>query len=80
MDFTIPDYFYVDESFYKGVYEPRFESVTFTRFDEKRFVDASCKDLDEDTLKLTLVLTYYMKTEFSDVDTHRYISLAEDED
>lgn len=30
MDFIIPDYFYMDESFYKGAYEPRFESVTFT--------------------------------------------------
>lgn len=29
MDFTIPDYFYMDESFYNGLYEPRFESKTF---------------------------------------------------
>jgi len=29
MDFIIPDYFYMDESFYKGIYESRFESETF---------------------------------------------------
>ncbi len=55
-----------------------FDTVTFYKFEEDRYIDVGYKDLDVETLKLTLVLTYYMKPEFLDVPIQRYISLDAD--
>lgn len=51
-----------------------FESITFTKFSDDRFVDVTYEDLDEETLKLTLILKYYMEVEFGNAPIYRYIS------
>lgn len=56
-----------------------FDTLTFKKFENDRFVDVSYKDLDDDTLKLTLVLKYYMEPTFRNLPIYRYISPADDE-
>lgn len=51
-----------------------FKSITFTEFSDDRFVDVTCKDLDEETLKLTLVFKYYMEVKFGSEPIYSYVS------
>jgi hypothetical protein len=51
-----------------------FESIKFTKFSEDRLVDVAYEDLDEETLKLTLVFKYYMEIKFGSGPIYGYIS------
>lgn len=51
-----------------------FKSIKFTKFSEDRLVDVSYENLDEETLKLTLVFKYYMEITFNSGSIYGYIS------
>ncbi len=71
---------YIDRNFCILISERSFESVSFTRFDEQRYVNVQDEDYDSETLKLTLVLSYFMKLDFVDAPSYRYISKDETND
>lgn len=57
-----------------------FKSIKFTKFSEDRLVDVAYENLDEKTLKLTLVFKYYMEITFSSGPIYGYISPKDIED
>lgn len=57
-----------------------FKSVVFTKYDDGRYVDVTYEDLDDETLQLKLVLTYYMRPNFGKGTVRRYSLKASDEE
>lgn len=51
-----------------------FESITFTKFSDDRLVDVTYENLEEETLKLTLVFKYYMEVKFGPGPIYCYFS------
>lgn len=51
-----------------------FESIKFKKYSEDRLVDVTYENLDEETLKLTLVFKYCMEVKFGPGSIYGYIS------
>lgn len=51
-----------------------FDSITFSKFSDDRFIDVTYENLDEEQLKLTLVLKYFMEVKFKNRPIFCYIS------